>query len=1271
MPIQLEPKTAARSLNKAFLKETISRTNIEQFKKQLQILFEKADPAGSEDTLKDYITDFLKNTWYSPEHAITINKERKDFSIHTGKNTKDPVAVIAEVKKINSTEMITVEKPNVKALHELVLYYLRERISLGNHQIKYLLATDVQQWILIDANEFDKKIYGNSRIKKLYEVFVNDKKDNPFFYEELKKILTEQDTVLSITSFNLNDYQHIINNADKADDKKLVALYKILSPVHLIKLPFANDSNSLDKHFYAELLHLIGLEETSEGSKKLIQRKKESSEASLIENAMIKIRDKDCIRDLPDASKYGLTGAEQEYNIALELCITWINRILFLKLLEAQLTAYHKSDAAYLFLNSRYLPDFDELNNLFFQVLAEKPENRRDHLQQKFNKVPYLNSSLFERTELERRTIDISALDNYLHLPMHKNTVLKDEKSKRLIGVLPTLTYLFQFLDSYNFTSEGKAEIQEENKTLINASVLGLIFEKINGYKDGSFFTPGFITMYMCRETLRRAVTQKFNDHYQWNCDDFTALQEQIEFQDKEKRQEANHLINSLRICDPAVGSGHFLVSALNELISIKQDLKILQYRHNAQRIREYTIEIVNDELIIQDIETEDLFEYSLNLKGNSKAEVQQLQETLFHEKETLIENCLFGVDINPNSVKICRLRLWIELLKNAYYTKDSNYQQLETLPNIDINIKQGNSLISRFALDQDLQPALQKSRFSIDSYKAAVQTYRNAGSKEEKREMEKLIETIKGDFQKDLSPNDPINKKLSKLRGELAAFQQTDLFSDDTKKKSKASKELEKVTSAIHKLEKERDEIKTNAIYNDAFEWRFEFLEVLDNEGRYIGFDVVIGNPPYISLQKLKQAQSIFEKLEYQTYSKSGDIYCLFYEKGVEILKTHGLLTYITSNSWMKTQYGEPLRKFILSKANPKILINIEDTQIFEEATVESNIIVLQSSNWNNSLLACTLKNDFNYNQSISEYFDSKSILLKNLLASGWNIGDVKEMGLKIKIESNSKLIKKIGYSINYGIKTGFNEAFFITSSTRNKLISEDPSCEEILKPSLRGKDIHKYGYQWREVWLILIKQGWTDLNRKNEAPESYFKNKYPSVYKYLKHTGETVKGKGKGLFEREDKGDYWWELRPCIYYEDFEKEKIVWGELSDDQKFVLDQSGFYLNNSIFFITGNNLKYLLSILNSSLGKWYFNLISTSSGMGTNRWLKYKIEQLPIKDIPTFQHATLTTLVDKILAAKKADPAADTSAWEEEIDELVFDLYGLTEEEKELVRGKK
>ena len=215
-----------------------------------------------------------------------------------------------------------------------------------------------------------------------------------------------------------------------------------------------------------------------------------------------------------------------------------------------------------------------------------------------------------------------------------------------------------------------------------------------------------------------------------------------------------------MKICDPAVGSGHFLVSALNEMIAVKNDLKILQDR-TGKRLKEYQVKVVNDELIIKD-EVGKFFNYNPKYE-----ESQRIQEMLFHEKQTIIENCLFGVDINVNSVKICRLRLWIELLKNAYY---KNTIELETLPNIDINIKCGNSLVSRFSLDSDLSDALKKSKgkWDIDMYCKAVDTYRNAKSKEEKKEMEKLITDIKSNFRSEISLADPKVKRLRKYTGDL-----------------------------------------------------------------------------------------------------------------------------------------------------------------------------------------------------------------------------------------------------------------------------------------------------------------------------------------------------------------------------------------------------------------------------------------------------------------------------------------------------------------------
>ncbi len=514
-------------------------------------------------------------------------------------------------------------------------------------------------------------------------------------------------------------------------------------------------------------------------------------------------------------------------------------------------------------------------------------------------------------------------------------TVLKDSQGKKRTGEINALAYLFEFLNAYDFSSEGGEAIQEDNKTLINASVLGLIFEKINGYKDGSFFTPGFITMYMCRETIRRAVIEKFNQSQGWDCQTIEDVYNRI----KDKTA-ANAIINSLKICDPAVGSGHFLVSALNEIIAIKSELQILVDKEG-KTLRDYRVEVVNDELIVTD-DDGNIFEYNPRNR-----ESQRVQETLFQEKQRLIEGCLFGVDINPNSVKICRLRLWIELLKNAYYKADN---ELETLPNIDINIKVGNSLISRFGLSNDLQVFSRKSRLSIESYKDAVRVYRNAEDKSQKCEMERLISEIKSSFRQTLQGDNPQKKRLRGLETDLYSLEnQILLFEESAKEKKAREKKISQLRNEIDKLRLEIEEIESGKIYHHAFEWRFEFPEVLDDKGDFIGFDVVIGNPPYIQLSKIDSTTVKYKNYLLMRYETSGgrlNTFIFFTHLSFQILKQNGILSYIIPNTILTQEYYVFTRQFLLNKVTLSEVVNFLNLP-FEDAVVETVIIqYLKSQN-------------------------------------------------------------------------------------------------------------------------------------------------------------------------------------------------------------------------------------------------------------------------------------------------------------------------------------
>src|SRR5690554_115902 len=919
----LRPKKA---LNKAFLKVKPNRTEIQNFKTNLIQLLDRINDTESEEFHKNLVIDFLKKTYYDPNHFINT-KGRNDLVIHNGAESNSAVGVIIEAKKpTNKSEMVTTEKLNTKAFQELVLYYLRERITHKNLDVKHLIITNINEWFIFDEHLFERLFAQNKSFVRQFENFEASKKSTEVFYKEVAEpYITEITTAIEFAYFNFQDYQRPLRNDDKSDDNKLIALFKLLSPENLLKLPFTNDSNSLDKRFYSELLHIIGLTETKKGSKKIIERNKEGERntGSILENAIIQLDSLDKISRLERPGQFGNSHPERLFNVALELTITWLNRILFLKLLEAQLITYHKGDKSYSFLNLDKIKNYDDLNSLFFQVLARKYDDRNPDVKALFEKVPYLNSSLFEPTELEHTTLFVSNLSASRQIPIISSTVLKNDQGKKRTGELSTLEYLFEFLNAYDFSSEGSEEIQEDNKSLINASVLGLIFEKINGYKDGSFFTPGFITMYMCRETIRKAVLQKFNENKGWSCKDFDELYNTIE-----DRTEANEIINSLKICDPAVGSGHFLVSALNEIIAVKSDLRILQDR-DGRRLKEYHAEVVNDELIITDEEGE-LFEYNPKSK-----ESQRIQEALFHEKQTIIESCLFGVDINPNSVKICRLRLWIELLKNAYY---KNETELETLPNIDINIKTGNSLVSRFDLDSDMKQALKKSKWSIDSYRVAVDTYRNAQSKDEKREMERLIDDIKSDFRSEIASNDPKVLRLKKRGDELVKLTtQTNLFGMGKKEKAAWDKKTKKLTQEIKKLETEIEEIKDNKIFENAFEWRFEFPEVLDDTGAFVGFDVVIGNPPYGAL--FTKAEKIFMQYNYQFTDYQFDIYMSFFELSYNLLKDFSHLCFIVPNTWLLNLRTPNIRKLLFTRFNTYNL-RAYNFPVFDEAVVDTIIV-------------------------------------------------------------------------------------------------------------------------------------------------------------------------------------------------------------------------------------------------------------------------------------------------------------------------------------------
>ncbi|MDV3637635.1 restriction endonuclease [Elizabethkingia anophelis] len=1240
---KLEPQKA---LNPAYKKFKPLRADIDDFSLKLQDCINAINLVDSrnesEEHLKSPISKFLSSTFYSENEINT--KEKIDLAIYLGNYATSDIGVLIEAKKpSNKSEFPTVKQLNKKGFQEILLYYLRERVDYKNNNIKHLIITNGFEWFFFNASDFYNLFYKNSELIKEYKTFRDGRKDttkNELFYNEIaKKYIDKVEDALPFVHLDFRDKE-----VSKFKEKELVNIYKLFSDVHLLGKSFGNDSNQLNKAFYNELLHIIGLEEVKESGKKVIQRKKskDSDYGPLLENTIFTLEDKDYLPKIKNISN----NEEKSFTVGLELCLTWVNRILFLKLLESQLRSYNGDSSEYKFLNSDFIPGFDSLNELFFSALAKPVKERHQRYSEKFRYIPYLNSSLFERSELEDLTFDITALMDE-EMEVFSSTVLKNSNGKKQTGKLNTLEYLFKFLDAYDFSADASVEIndKQQNKTLINASVLGLIFEKINGYKDGSFYTPGTITMFMCKETLRKSVVQKFKEEITETIETFEDVIDYCNtFFKKEDRKKFNEVINSIRICDPAVGSGHFLVSALNEMIVIKSELGILGDEDGKKL--PCTIEIDNDEIYISDADG-DLFSYNRKDPQSLK-----IQKAIFHEKETLIENCLFGVDINPNSVNICRLRLWIELLKNAYYTDEG---ELQTLPNIDINIKCGNSLISKFALNDSLKNAFKSKEitFSVEDYKQAVKDYKTTNSKTKKREIEDIISTIKNNLKSSLDNKE--KEKVSKALGEYQNEEQRQnnlIAFGETIKKAEKDK-LKKLKQKAEEAKKQKEEILNNIIYRNAFEWRFEFPEVLDNEGNFTGFDVIIGNPPYIQLQKMGEASDALQKLGYETFARTGDIYSLFYELGYKLLKEKGLLTFITSNKWMRAAYGESLRKFFTDKTNPEILIDFGGTQIFDTATVDTNILMFSRDKNRQQTLACIVKEKELKN--LSDYFRQNNENVSFVSFESWVILSEIEQSIKAKIETVGVPLSSWDINIYRGILTGYNDAFIIDGKKKDELIAEDPKSAEIIRPLLRGRDIKRYSYEFADLYLIT-----TFPSLKIDIEQ------YPSVKQHLISFGYHRLEQSGAKGSRKKTSNQWFETQDSIgYWEDFFRHKIVWKRIGSILRFSFDRSGSLALDSTCFAVGNHIKYLVAILNSKFGK-YLMKESPKTGTGDLLISVQAIEPLLIP-IPNSQDLkNIEDLMDMILN----DNSISIENCEFQINQIIYSQIGLTKDEIDFIESQ-
>ncbi|GAA7628330.1 class I SAM-dependent DNA methyltransferase [Helicobacter pylori] len=1178
---------------------------IENFEKEINSLLENAPRRNDEEFQKNEINKFLGKTY-----GYDCNTHEKvDSAIYVdGK-----AWVLIEVKSLNNRNEFPKDRENPlsKAFCQMVLYFLKENEK--NNSLKHAIICNAHEFFLFDCKDLLSLLEKNQRITKFYKDCTKKEGTDPSkpkFYKDLEQYLkTDFKGELRYTYFNLSSY----------DPKELPLIYQVLSQEVLLKQRKTLDANTLNKDFYEELLYILGLEEQNDKGKNLI---KPSRTKNSLSDAL-----KKCYNNLDDEE-------------VMALLIAWNNRILFLRLLESLLISFKHFEES--FLTTENFKDFNALNTLFFEVLAKKNSERSKEIKEDkiLGKIPYLNSSLFDKTPLELKGYEIKLLDNK-KLEIYKNSVLKKHENYQKDKPLPLLEYLFEFLRIYDFTTTPKDIKDNTNNSesrLINPSVLGLVFEKLNGYKEGSFYTPSFITSYMCKESITPIVLDKFNQTYKIECDKLKELKNYLKNDSykEDKRKEYLQLLLTLRICDPAVGSGHFLVSALNEMVWIAYELGLIVSLHR------YDLKLENDEIIIHYTQTGEIFNYKKPHSENDPH--HHIQKELFELKKSIIENCLFGVDINPNSCEITKLRLWIELLKYSYYIFENgkNTNVLETLPNIDINIKCANSLIFNFPLNSKLTIG-QTLEFSknlkaeIKEYKNSVMFYKEGLGEKAKilQNIAKLKSLIINYFIEQHQAKKHLKESLKAFISEYGdeIFDLSTAFGMEMLKIARQKENNYRFTPTLTKkqpspigVEANRLLIKIKECYetlenlknSKTLEWRFEFPEVLDDEGDFLGFDCIIGNPPYIRQEQIKDIKPLLEKQYQDFYNSTADLYTYFFALAYHLLKEKGFSAFITSNKYARTKYGAKLREWLLKKTTIVSYMELNALKVFENATVDTSIM---------SFIKQTPPKESRfkyYEPTPNDKDDLKSTphltMKQNALSTeSFIFANTQLLDLRDKMENIGTPLKDWDIQINCGIKTGANEAFIVPTEKRDAILNacktqeERERTEALIKPILRGKDIKRYSYEWAGEWVINTHNGYTSALKSKIPPVDI--EKYPAIKTHLDSHFNTIA-------TRSDQGDTPYHLRNCAYLEDFEKEKIVYGEIVQEPRFYLDNGEcelgyFYVEATSFILTGEHLRYLLGMLHSKLITFAFKTFYAGGGLGESgyRYQKAFIERLPIPKI--------------------------------------------------------
>ena len=840
------------------------------------------------------------------------------------------------------------------------------------------------------------------------------------------------------------------------------------------------------------------------------------------------------------------------------------------------------------------------LNPLFYEALnvGNRPN---DEFQNRGYKIPYLSGGLFDNDNPKENRIDFEERE---------------------------LTNLFDFFERYNFTIDEND--LHDKEVGIDPEMLGHIFENLlEDNKDkGAFYTPKEIVRYMCQESLKEYLKTAFEKQNLWPQDEaarqnltdtITAFVEK-----KESARIARYdkeiatALRDVKICDPAIGSGAFPMGLLNEIFTMIKNL----HDESPDRVGEVW-----------------------GMEGDT------WQPNIV--KQNIIQNSIYGVDIEPGAVDIARLRFWLSLVIEETEPKP--------LPHLDYKIVVGNSLVSKLEdtiidIEWDLKPK-------------GIQTdlWGNEGKITRKQELIRQITALQKQVFEPDSDEAQLSLSIRNKKIDLLVLQ-LEIMIDEKGVTDKPQGTGRNITEMTQKWletkgwQQQIAKLKTmkqgNQTPLEFFDWILDFPEVMNPEvNPNPGFDIVIGNPPYINLESNQILSEELEYLKFETYSKRGDIYCIFYEYGIRILREKGVLTYITSNKWMAAAYGRNTRKFLLERSNPIKLIDFKETLLFDSATVFTNILITKKEKYNNILKSCELDKTYKPNKAISTYFKENSILTSNLDDGIWVISDKASLDINRKIESKSKSIKDLGIFVSSGQKTGCNEAFIINEMLRGSFISKNKKNSERIKPILRGRQISKYQHKFNGDYLII-------------SPHRMHNNlisEYSDLFEHLLSFQNLLQNRGQVLNGQH----HWLELdnNPSIdALLNYEKPKIIWKEISADSSFSYDNEGFYLPNTSYFLLGEDLHFLLGVLNSKISDFYFFQITPQIAGGSKRYTKQYVELLRIPMIKKSIIKLISDLAENVMRNKKNE--LSTCGLESQIDNLLYKFYNLTYDEVLIIEPK-